>query len=570
MKKWLWIVVVLPLLTISPVMATNPETDCVIRDFQSTFALKTDAKLDVVENLTVDCGTLPNKHGIFRTLPTVVSRPAGVFNKTKFSNISITDNNGSPKQYETVNDRVNSTVSWKIGDPNATISGVNQYKIAYTVNNATYDQDGKTFFNWNLSGNFWQLPIDNFAAILTLPDSVEAGDSKISLFDGVQGSSKNSYSKYAVLDSHRISVSSLKAFNPGVGVTLNLTMPSGLITPYQPSNLEKYSNYYWSLLPILAFVLLFWLWSRKGRDPKIHAPEMVQYEPPRAFSPLEAGLLESMGKVKPDYITATVINLAVQGCIKITEVPGGFLKRKDYELSLQRYDATKLKSYETTILTQLFTTLKPGQTVKISGQRNQFYEIIEDVAAAGREVLNGQGLLDKAGSTWKIALMILAAVVAYAGVQLFAENDQSPSWALILTGLVIFIFALLMDRRTVEGAKAYWELRGFKQYIKKVDKHRMKFYEQENIFEKYLPYAVAFGLTSKWIKACRRLYAAQNLPMVMPLWYVGGADFNVSNVDSAISSLSSQMGSSLASSPSSSGGGGFSGGGGGGGGGGSW
>src|SRR3989344_386789 len=211
MKKWLWIVVVLPLLTISPVMATNPETDWVIRDFQSTFALKTDAKLDVVENLTVDCGTLPNKHGIFRILPTVVSRPAGVFNKTKFSNISITDNNGSP----------------------------NQYKIAYTVNNATYDQDGKTFFNWNLSGNFWQLPIDNFAAILTLPDSVEAGDSKISLFDGVQGSSKNSYSKYAVLDSHRISVSSLKAFNPGVGVTLNLTMPSGLITPYQPSNLEK-------------------------------------------------------------------------------------------------------------------------------------------------------------------------------------------------------------------------------------------------------------------------------------------------------------------------------------------
>ena len=101
----------------------------------------------------------------------------------------------------------------------------------------------------------------------------------------------------------------------------------------------------------------------------------------------------------------------------------------------------------------------------------------------------------------------------------------------------------------------------------------MQFYEKENIFEKYLPYAIAFGLTQKWIQAFRGIYGVEAANAYVPAWYVGSSgSFDFNSFGSNMNSISSQMGSVLTSSPSGSSGsgGGFSGGGGGGGGGGSW
>jgi len=132
-----------------------------------------------------------------------------------------------------------------------------------------------------------------------------------------------------------------------------------------------------------------------------------------------------------------------------------------------------------------------------------------------------------------------------------------------------------MRRRTHAGAEMLWELNGFKLYLGKTDKYRMEFYEKANIFEKYLPYAIAFGLTKQWLKRMHDVYQARGQNMTVWPWYVGSAhslnSFNdfTDSIDSMIGSFSNTVGSSPSSS-SSSGGGGFSGGGGGGGGGGSW
>ncbi|MEK7170755.1 MAG: DUF2207 domain-containing protein [Patescibacteria group bacterium] len=574
-KLLLGFFVALPFLLIVPVRATEPTSDCVIRDFQGRYLLNIDATLTVREFLKVDCGSLPNKHGIFRILPTQVSRPSGFYNQTKIDLVSITDGTDSGLRYETIRDPANHTLTWKIGDPDTTISGIIDYKIEYVVHNATYDTNGQTIFSWNLSGNFWQLPIDRFLGIVTLPAGLTLPEVNTKLYDGFLGSPTNTYSTLGIssgTSGPEFAVENQKTFLPGIGATFYASFPVGVVTAYQPTFLERYGAYLWWLLPILTFIILFRLWSQKGRDPKLNSPEMVQYEPPRGLTPLEAGLLETMGRLRSQFLTATIIDLAVRKCLTITEIPGGFLKKEDYLLTLLVFDYSKLKSYETTILSKLFSAIEPGKTTKISDQNDHFYTVIKDVEEFGRDILVAQDLLDKGGAIWKRGTMIFASVTLVGGISSALIGYGASGWALVMTGIIGFSFALIMDRRTAEGAKAYWELRGFKEYISKVDKYRMKFYEQENIFEKYLPYAVAFGLTGKWVKACQQLYTEKNLPMVLPLWYIGGAGFDVSNIDSAISSLSSQMGSSLSSSPSSSGsgGGGFSGGGGGGGGGGSW
>jgi uncharacterized membrane protein len=131
-----------------------------------------------------------------------------------------------------------------------------------------------------------------------------------------------------------------------------------------------------------------------------------------------------------------------------------------------------------------------------------------------------------------------------------------------------------MSRRTEKGAMLEHRIKGFKLYMDTAEKYRQQFNEKENIFEKFLPYAIMFGMTKKWIKTMERVYGEKYFATYHPVWFYGAgiSNFNVDSLTSSIESLSSGMASTMASSPSSSGsgGGGFSGGGGGGGGGGGW
>jgi len=143
-----------------------------------------------------------------------------------------------------------------------------------------------------------------------------------------------------------------------------------------------------------------------------------------------------------------------------------------------------------------------------------------------------------------------------------------------VTGIAWIIFGILMSRRTKLGGETLYQLRGFRLYMQKAETYRMRFYEKEGIFEKYLPYAIIFGLTGIWAKVFAKMYEEKYHTAYVPIWYAGlpGSHFSADNFASRLNSLSANMATTLASSPKGSGGGsgGFSGGGAGGGGGGSW
>jgi uncharacterized membrane protein YgcG len=122
------------------------------------------------------------------------------------------------------------------------------------------------------------------------------------------------------------------------------------------------------------------------------------------------------------------------------------------------------------------------------------------------------------------------------------------------------------------------QVEGFRKYLATAEADQLRFEEGEDIFSKYLPWAIAFNLADRWAKVCADLVAMGRLPDVVPYWYVGyyhlGA-FNTAFITSSLTSAASPAPSAGSSGTgfgggSSFGGGGFSGGGGGGGGGGSW
>jgi uncharacterized membrane protein YgcG len=123
------------------------------------------------------------------------------------------------------------------------------------------------------------------------------------------------------------------------------------------------------------------------------------------------------------------------------------------------------------------------------------------------------------------------------------------------------------------------QVEGFKTYLATAEADQLKFEEGEDIFSKYLPWAIIFELADRWAKICADLVAMGRLPDVVPYWYVGNiyylSAFNTGFLTSSLTSAASPAPSSGSSGSgfgggSSFGGGGFSGGGGGGGGGGSW
>jgi uncharacterized membrane protein len=143
--------------------------------------------------------------------------------------------------------------------------------------------------------------------------------------------------------------------------------------------------------------------------------------------------------------------------------------------------------------------------------------------------------------------------------------------AVILAGVLLLVVGRAMPARTAKGTALVRRIRGFRRVIATAETHMARWAEQENVFTRYLPFAIVFGLTDKWAKA----FADMGLAVDAPGWYRGPHPFAYAAFADSIDSFAVTTGGTLASTPAASGssgfsGGGFSGGGGGGGGGGSW
>jgi uncharacterized membrane protein len=150
----------------------------------------------------------------------------------------------------------------------------------------------------------------------------------------------------------------------------------------------------------------------------------------------------------------------------------------------------------------------------------------------------------------------------------------------VLLALYNFVFYWLLKAPTPKGKAILDQIEGFRMYMTTAEEERLKVLhppeKTPELFERYLPYAIALDCENEWNAKFAAVLAAAAAAGaaagVAPSWY-HGSNWNSrgfsrdlsSGLASSISSASVAPGSS-----SGSGGGGFSGGGGGGGGGSGW
>jgi uncharacterized membrane protein len=542
------------------------DTGWVVTEFNANAKIDTNRKVNITENITADFGNL-SKHGIYRYIPYHYSRNGNNYN-VRIKIDSITDGNGNPIQYKETSSSGN--LNLQIGNPDKTVNGVQKYKINYELERVINSFSDHDEFYWNVTGNDWPVSIDNAKISIDWPNDSVITDNIC--YVGSYGSANQNCS--ANVNKNEVTFLSNQTLTPGEGFTVVSGIKPGVIKPYSTWQIVSWflSDNWIYLVPVLILIYLLVNYLKNGRDPKGKSTIAPEFAPPDNLRPAVLGTVYDE-KVDAKDISAVIVDLAVRGYLKIKELSskGVFgIESKDYEFSSTGKDQNDLDDYEKEIMDGIF---RKGNSVKLSDLREDFYEHVKDIKDDLYAKVVSRGYFSKNPSSVRNSYIGIGSALIFLGIFLFAAINVfglQYMVALILSGVIIIIFSSFMPKRTDKGVETTRQIKGFYMYMHTAERYRQHFNEHEKIFEKFLPYAMVFGIVKEWANAFK------DLAIERPDWYEGTGTFYPILFANNMINMQNSMNSTLITPPSSAGAGGsgFSGGGVGGGfgggGGGSW
>ena len=578
-----------------------------IDSFRVVLAAQSNGDLQVTEKIDYNFGS-NYRHGLVRVIPVQFRLNKNENRIYRLENIDTEADGGYVAHHD---ETQNGELTMKLGDPDRTITGSHAYTLRYTVKGAFNSFSHHEELYWNAIGDKWQVPISDVSVEVTGPANI----TQVACFAGPTGShlrcdSESEAGTRSATFSQR-QLAAYSAMSVVVGFPKGSIKDSGPILEQRHDLAAAFQLTPWSIggaigLTGLGVALaLFVLW-RIGRD-RVYAgqipgltpmpgedgresrkrlfgrrPIAVEFTPPDKIKPAQAGTLIDERADTID-VTATIIDFAVRKLLHIKEIPRkGRFSKQDWELTALVEDDPNFSEYESGLFHALF---KSQTTVRLSGLKNHFAADLTRVKRSlYRDVVSNGWYRASPESTrgryqgWGIAALVVAAI-ATAGLAKFTHVALIGVGA-IIAAVVLLCLAGFMPARTGKGSAMLARILGFRQYLATAEADQIRFEEREEIFSRYLPYAIVFGVAEHWASIFSDLSAVQPDGTSGLYWYAGLQGWSLAYFSGSIGSFSTSTGGVISSSPASSsggvggssgfGGGGFSGGGGGGGGGGSW
>lgn len=566
------------LIVMHPVRASASIQDFVIHNFSADYYLTNQDKqgsLHIIEK--IDLTFNDYNHGILRAIPKSYNG-----NSLRLKVNSVMYGNGQSVYYTTYSENNNTVL--KIGDPNTTITGPQSYEIDYTLQNVIGFYADHDELYWDINGDDWQQQFETVSVRLHLPENLKPNGPSF-CYGGAYGVTEENCTITTADGDLTAKTKGLEGYET---LTIVVGFEKGYFQPGTWYERVKENARGISLLvgiPLFFGGLAFRHWRKNGRDPKGKGTIVPEYEAPDGLTPIEIGTIMDF-KTDSSDVTATIIDLAVRGYIKIIEEKKKRIGRDKllYTLEVVDKDLTKTNAYEAKLIRELFGFVEVGKQVKLEDLKNKFYRTAEAIRKDVGKNLTSAGYFAKdprkASALISIAGVLFVAVFSFGGA-----IGGAASAGLLLAALPCLIFGVLMPSRTLKGVLAKEKVLGLKLYLETAEKDRIKMLQSPdatyapeheapkktvNLFEKLLPYAMVLGVEKKWAEQFRDIYQTP------PNWYSGNwSTFNtallVSNISGSMATATNVAFSAPRSSGGSGfGGGGFSGGGGGGGGGGGW
>jgi uncharacterized membrane protein YgcG len=219
-----------------------------------------------------------------------------------------------------------------------------------------------------------------------------------------------------------------------------------------------------------------------------------------------------------------MVDLARRGHLAMEETETtlwGAVRSKDFVFRRLQNQKDPLLPFESEILQGLF----PGQATeqKLSGLQNKFYTHLPSIQRKlYDEVIKGKYFSvspEAVRSRWRgfgillVVLGFIAAMFLSPFLLPLASTAPCALGAVVVVGIVLAAAGQYMPVKTRTGAEATARWMAFRTYLMRIEQ-LTDLKQATELFEKYLPYAVAFGLSQSWV---RKFSGLGSVPA--PAWY---------------------------------------------------
>lgn len=596
-------VVVLAGALILPAAPALGDAEDEITRYDMTVTVDETGVAQVVLDLDVDFGVTPN-HGPYLTW-VVRERWDDTHDvSTPISQVRASSATADATVHTETTDGV---LAIRIGSEGRTFTGVHRYRVSFVAEGWAASAAHVEAISWDevyrdlITG--WDLPVRDVRVRVTgpvAPRSVECF--------AVAG--RSPCTSATVED--RAAVMTQDLLGPRQPMTMLVTYPAGTFD-VAPRLVERWSpGRAFALTPLTGGVAalvtggaigtVLWRSRRVGTDehyvgvtpglaptgPAMTAPVTVRPEVAVRFTPpdgLHPGLVGTVIDEKADVadVTATLVDLAVRGWLRIVEItpPGTEASAKRWRFDRLADSTDGLLDYERLLLDALFSG---GDRVELRDLTDTFADWMLKIRGGLYQEVMARGWFrvdpSKARGRWLGwgLLFLLVALVAAGALVAWTPFGWAGA-GLVVAAVVMLARTGAAPARTAAGTAAAAQAEGFKRYLETAEADRLRVEEGNDVFSRYLPFAIAFGVTERWTRVFAEL-AARGAPVAEPTWYAATAGFwlAANDLPRTLSTFQATTATTLTSTPAStssgssfgSSGGGFAGGGGGGGGGGTW
>ncbi len=405
----------------------------------------------------------------------------------------------------------------------ATTGSQRSFNFRYSVRAAIRmdERQGDSLF-WKAIPPDHAFPIRDARVTVRFPAGVEFGD--IVSYGGKAVSS---------IEGNTVSFVASEPLSAGEELEIGIAVAPGIVQAEAPRwQQREEQRAIWNLvLGALGAVVLtgglvgvILLWYRRGRDPEVGLVAELLSEPPSEAPPGVVGtLLDERADIKD--VLASLVDLGRRGYLDMIEsqVSRGLLGLgRGSEFTFRRTGKPwdDLAAFERTILDRVF---KGSAEKSLDSLRNQFYSALPDIKHGLYQQSVQYGFFRSSPESVRqkfaaagAGLLILTVGAGIAASVLLAQTASAVICPFVAVGIVavaLIIAGQAMPVKTRLGAEHAARWRAFRRYLQEIERHS-KLEEATDRFDRFLPYAVAFGLERSWIN---KFAAVPATPI--PHWY---------------------------------------------------
>lgn len=635
MVRHLFKIVTIMLLLFQWTLAQSAQIESII-NYQSVIKIQTDGSILVDERITVNAENNLIKHGIYRDFPTQYKDKYANNVNIEFTVLDVLkDDESEPYVIQKQDNGIRIYIGRK---DQVISPGIYTYQIIYKANRELgFFKDYDELY-WNVTGNGWVFPIEHVSATVhLLPGSKIVQYAAYTGPMGAKGQDfKTEQDNTTIIFNTTRALNSHEGLTIAVAWPKGLVQEptqNEKIKYFFSDNLNLVFSVLFFVLILMYYIIV---WFRHGQDPR-KGTIIPLFEAPDGLSPASVTYIMNMGWGSKVYraFTASLINMAVKSTIKIinenktytiektndkpnqlaSEEEGVFYnllsRRHSFEFITENHNSIKyaIDDFKKNVVNLYKEQYFISNTKYFIGGVILTLVFIACMAFSSKEPpLTGFllvwlsiwtfgvfTLIVQVINSWKTffrgsilalfgALFITAFSIPFIIAEIFVSGLLIHSTSFISIGFLIIIllinalFFKLLKQPTRAGRQIMDKIEGFKMFLTVTEEDRFKeLYPPDitpEVFEKFLPYAIALNIENAWSKKCEEAIGKAEFQAYQPAWYAG--TYGVIGMSSLAQSIGDNLSSTISSSSSApgsssgSGGGGSSGGGGGGGGGGGW